>query len=81
MIAEKYEIRKKPANRASKRNQKKILATTENLVYSTLDLLPKSFEDILRETKADAVILRNVLTELEIEGLIEEVGKGYYRLI
>lgn len=54
------------------------LESTENLVYSCLDLFPKSLDVILQETKLSITVLMNILVTLELRGYIEEISKNYY---
>ncbi|MGL6202323.1 MAG: DNA-processing protein DprA [Lachnospiraceae bacterium] len=54
------------------------LESTENLVYSCLDLFPKSLSVILQETKLSITVLMNILVTLELRGYIEEISKNYY---
>lgn len=55
-----------------------MLESKENLVYSKLDLYPKSKEKILEETGLDAVEIMRVLIALELKGYIHEISKNYY---
>lgn len=55
-----------------------MLETTENLVYSKLDLYPKSKEKILEETGLGAAEVMKVLIALELKGYIHEISKNYY---
>jgi len=54
------------------------LESAENLVYSCLDLFPKSMGTIINETKLSAAELMNILIALELQGYAEEVSKNYY---
>jgi len=54
------------------------LESAENLVYSCLDLFPKSMGAIINETKLSAAELMNILIALELQGYAEEVSKNYY---
>ena len=54
------------------------LESTENLVYSCLDLFPKSLDVILQETKLSITVLMNILVTLELREYIEEISKNYY---
>lgn len=60
-----------------KKNQK-VLETTENMVYSCLDLFPKSVSELLADTGYAPNELMQILTSLEIKGLIKEISKNYY---
>lgn len=57
---------------------KKELETLENMVYSCLDLFPKSVEKLVSETGILPGKLLEILTTLTIEGMIKEVSKNYY---
>ncbi len=56
----------------------KELETTEDMVYSRLDLFPKSMANLLEETNLSADKLMETLVSLEIKGYIKEVSKNYY---
>lgn len=57
---------------------KKILDTTENIVYSCLDLIPKSMQRLLDETGLEPKILMEQLVTLELQGVVKEISKNYY---
>ncbi|MDO5336480.1 MAG: DNA-processing protein DprA [Eubacteriales bacterium] len=62
-------------------NRKKMnlgLARELDLVYSCLDLRPKNLEILIKETGFPAEKLMNFLIELELSGLIREIGKNFY---
>lgn len=54
------------------------LETEQNIVYSCLDLNPKSIGQILAETKLSIPELMRQLVSLEMSGKIMEISKGYY---
>lgn len=62
----------------SKEENKKVLETTENMVYSCLGLFPKSVSELAAVTGLSAQELLRTLAYLEIKGLIREVSKNYY---
>ncbi|MCL2864004.1 MAG: DNA-processing protein DprA [Lachnospiraceae bacterium] len=62
----------------TKGGKKKILDSSENLVYSLLCLQPKRFDDLLIETKMEIGILMGVLISLELKGYVKEVSKHNY---
>lgn len=65
--------------RAEKMEQKKkVLESTENLVYSCVGLYPKNVESILRETGIELRELLSILVSLELQGYIREISKNYY---
>lgn len=55
-----------------------LLAETEKMVYSCLDLYPKNTQDILEETGLSVNRLAESLLKLQLGGLIEEKPKNYY---
>lgn len=61
----------------AKENQIK-LESTDDLVYSCLDLNPKCLQQILEETGLSASLAIGILTELVLRGLVEEISKNYY---
>lgn len=54
------------------------LETNEILVYSCVDLQPKSLQELIKETKGTAADVAEALTRLELKGLVKEVWKNYY---
>lgn len=62
----------------NKNKDKKVLETIENMVYSCLDLFPKGIDELAACTEICPRELLQVLTTLEIDGLIKEVSKNYY---
>lgn len=54
------------------------LATDLKLVYSCLDLQPKSMEYLIRKTGLTSKNVGNLLLELKLSGLAREVGRHYY---
>ena len=60
-------------------NKNKImLESAEDLVYSKLDLYPKSREEILELTGLEPQELVGILVTLELKGYISEISKNYY---
>ena len=57
---------------------KKMLETPENLVYSCLDLYPKDVDRLAKETELSARELISVLVSLELQGYIKELSKNHY---
>ncbi|MGN0406360.1 MAG: DNA-processing protein DprA [Bariatricus sp.] len=55
-----------------------MLETEEDLVYSKLDLFPKSREEIRRLTGLAPEELSRILLSLELKGYISERSKNYY---
>lgn len=66
---------RKPGNA---RENKFLLESEENLVYTCLDLYPKSIEQISDETGMGVSGLTGVLMGLELKGYIQEISKNYY---
>ncbi len=56
------------------------LAERENLLYSGLDLTPKSAETISKETGLSVAEIMEHLVSLQLKGLAAEQGTGYYVL-
>ncbi|MGN0345645.1 MAG: DNA-processing protein DprA [Lachnospiraceae bacterium] len=54
------------------------LEKSERLVYSCLDLHPKSMEKISEETALDIVTLAELLFALEEKGLVQEAWQNHY---
>lgn len=54
------------------------LATQKNMVYSGLDLFPKSLEVIMNENRLDIGTVTEILLSLQLEGLVQEVSKNCY---
>lgn len=55
-----------------------VLENAENLVYSCLDLYPKSLNQIVDETQLPAAELIKILISLELQGYIKELSKHYF---
>lgn len=54
------------------------LEKSERLVYSCLDLLPKSLEKISEETALDIATLAEILFTLEERGMVQEAWQNHY---
>ena len=54
------------------------LEMSQRIVYSAIVLLPKSLEEIKKETGMSSRILLQILLDLQLKGLIAEIGKGRY---
>lgn len=59
--------------------EKIMLESRENMVYSCLRLRPKSLQQLAGETKIPVSELLSILISLELNGVIEEASKNYYR--
>lgn len=55
-----------------------LLERKENMLYSCLDLQPKSLDDILNSIELTYSEIMMTLVDLEIKGLIKETSKNYY---
>ena len=65
-----------------KKEKKQIrLATKENMVYSCLDLRPKSLQQILNETTLSFAETIEILLGLQMKKVILEVDKNYYQRV
>lgn len=49
------------------------------MVYSVLDLQPKSLNELAKKSQMSLQKTAQALIELELLGMITEVGKNYYR--
>lgn len=74
-ILEELHIDKSKGGREGK---KIILASELNLVYSCLDLSPKSIEQLSMELDMPIGILSELLLQLELEGYIEQFGRNQF---
>lgn len=57
---------------------KKMLESTENILYSCLDLFPKGVHQLMEETGLEPVQIMETLVALELKGYIQEISKNYY---
>lgn len=55
-----------------------LLETTENIVYSCLDLQPQNLEYLFNVTKIPISELLDVLMRLQLKGVVKEISKNYY---
>lgn len=55
-----------------------LLETTENIVYSCLDFYPISLGELAGKTKLSIPALTGILIRLELLGYIKEISKNYY---
>lgn len=67
-----------PDHGKSEEKRKLVLAKDLDLVYSCLDLRPKNPDDIIIKTGLLPGRVSSILTELELMGLICEVGRHHY---
>lgn len=55
-----------------------LLEKEESLVYSCVDLRPRSVEELLQKTKLSMPVLAQILAQLQQKGFITETFKNYY---
>ena len=55
-----------------------LLESTENIVYSCLDFEPRNINQILKMTGFEIQTVMNCLLNLELKGYIREISKNYY---
>lgn len=60
-----------------KKNGPELTGDTK-LIYSILDLQPRSIDFIIRESRIPAETVGNLLIEMKLSGLISEVGRHHY---
>ena len=60
------------------KEEKKVLESLENLVYSSVVLYPKNVGQIVDETGLTPQEALEILVSLEIKGYIKEISKNYY---
>lgn len=76
-LLEELDIEAKGYGQNSVKNEK-VLESTENMLYSCVGLFPKSMSQLMEETGLDARKTLEVLTSLQLQGIIKEVSKNYY---
>lgn len=57
---------------------KKMLERKEKLVYASIDLFPRSLNELIGRTQLPAEELMRILVSLEIQGYIRELSKNYF---
>lgn len=65
-------------NLLNSEENKNVLESTENLVYSCLRFHPESLNSILDKTGLSIPELLNSIMQLELKGYIQEISKNYY---
>ncbi len=76
-----YENEKNNPKMNQKQDQnKKILETNNNIVYSCLGLRPKGIQQLAQETGLAPAELMSELVALQLEGKAREISKNYYCL-
>lgn len=58
--------------------EKILLETKENIVYSCLGFYPQNIEGLVSKTKLSVTEVINVLMSLELRGVVREISKNYY---
>ena len=71
-------VEKEKGNGQNGDKNKIMLETEEDLVYSKLDLFPRSREELRQLTGLDPEKLSRILISLELKGYISERSKNYY---
>ena len=73
-------MRKIPNKKEKRKNKKprKPLETKEELLYSCVDLHPKSLQEIVSDIKLPVQEVMAGLTVLEMKGYVEEPRKNHY---
>lgn len=56
----------------------KVLESTENMVYSCLDLFPRSIGEVIDKTGLEAGKAMEILMSLVLKGEVKEVSRNYY---
>ena len=69
-------LRKNFAKRSDK--NKKMLESTENILYSCLGLYPRDISSLLEETALAPAALMELLVSLQLKGYVKEISKGHY---
>ena len=59
-------------------DEKILLETTENIVYSCLDLTPQNVSELMQKTRLSVPELLDTLVRLELLGLVKGISKNYY---
>lgn len=62
----------------NEQQNKFVLETEENIVYSCLGFYPQNLEQLIRATKYPVARLLDILMSLELRGMIKEISKNYY---
>ena len=65
-------------NEKPEHSTKITLATPKDMLYSCLNLYPKTLDEITQEMGIDITVINGMLIELQLDGRIEEVSKNCY---
>lgn len=63
------------------KNDNNLLERNSNLVYSCLDLQPKSLDEIIHNVQLTISEVLSAIVDLELQGFIEETSKNHYAKI
>lgn len=63
---------------SNEKSQKNGLATEKDMVYSCLNLYPKSLDIIIEETGLDIAVVNRSILDMQLEGLVKEISKNCY---
>lgn len=63
---------------SEEKSKKNGLATEKDMVYSCLNLYPKSLDIIIEETGLDIAAINRSILDMQLEGLVKEVSKNCY---
>lgn len=79
LVKENIPMQKSPLNCSiKKQSEKNALATKKNMVYSCLNLYPKSLDIIIEETGLERAVVNQTILEMQLEGIVCEVSKNCY---
>lgn len=77
VLLEEMNIQMQKVGQIINKNEK-VLETTENLVYSCLDFIPKGVDSLSEQTGLSARQVLECLVTLELQGLVKEFSKNNY---
>lgn len=66
------------STKGSGKKKKLVLARDLDLVYSCVDFQPTDHETLIQKSKLPPGQVLSILTELQMMGLVEEIGKNHY---
>lgn len=58
--------------------EKILLETTEDMVYSCLDFTPRNLRELMERTNLSVAEILDVLVKMELRGIVKEISKNYY---
>lgn len=78
-IMQKISMLNSNGKTVTQEKSKKIkLAREKDMVYSCLDLYPKSQDIIIEETGLDMAVVNRCIIDMQLEGLVKEISKSCY---